>query len=823
MTDRILEEIKSKTEDAVLWKADCLFRAAITPDDIQAAVDSIATTLACIDGEVKRDRYIDLICERLKIKRSHLKNALKHLAVNEDDAQFDANDEHNTHREIPEWANKERLLTHGLDWREDAGPKTGIYYHSTTGQLQQMTNFVIKPLFHLRSSGSTESKRLALIHSNTSEEDMLIEFPSKVLASVDAFEVALLDRGNLNLFDQFAKAHLRRLVRALGNNFPTAYELNYLGWQGEGFFSYADAVFDGREVKHYNKLGLITVADKTFYSPASSNLYSSERKDEDNRDILENDPYENDKHLIYRKAPISFEQWAQHMVQWHGTAGIPLVCYVFVTLFKDVVLSIAKCPILYGYGEVQSGKSTWAECLYYLFYDEKSKGFNLNDGTIFAFFNRLERFKNCVQYFNEFDEDAIREEFFRAFKAFWDGEGRDKGLGIKNKVGTQKTNCSIVLAGQTLSTKDGASVLSRCIPEKFTNPGVRSEKDVAAFQKWRSWVKQGMNGCLVDVLKYRAAFKKDFVHTFNENTKKLKAALKNDNVAIQERIINNYNVILTAGQVMLQYLQLGFTTDQLFQYCTKNIEYLSRMMSEVDDRSTFWKIVAYLFEQGVIKEEHDYKIREEEQIRCVVDGIEQDIAFEKTEKLLYIRLAKIYPAYCEALRRTTGGKPINERTLITYFESNKKAFVGSIKSTRFRHGGTSNAYIFKYSKLGIHLERDEAPETTAINEIFEIKQLEQFPTYIELKAYRRFEVTTTDADGKPKTIWHTHYVSILSSKHQSMLPELSIGTRIRVQGTYTPGKTSIEKSSGSVAAETITIESKPPAPISFGDDTEAPF
>lgn len=228
MTERILEAIKSKTEDAVIWKAECLFRTAITPDDVQAAVDTIAATLACIQGDVKRDKYMDMICERLKVKRSHLKTALKNMVDDEADTIAE-NDEHNTFREIPEWANKERLLTHGLDWREDAGPKTGIYYHSTSGQLQQMTNFVIKPLFHLRSSGSPESKRLALIHSNTSEEDLLIEFPSKVLASVDAFEVALLDRGNLNLFDQFAKAHLRRLVRALGNNFPTAFELNYLG------------------------------------------------------------------------------------------------------------------------------------------------------------------------------------------------------------------------------------------------------------------------------------------------------------------------------------------------------------------------------------------------------------------------------------------------------------------------------------------------------------------------------------------------------------------------------------------------------------------
>jgi hypothetical protein len=719
------DHLRTLHHDAVLWKAKKLYQATASPDAKEKGFAEIVNMLCSIDSEVKRDAYADLIIKDLKIKSGVLKNAITNKLT---EARDKFNGEEIIHK-LPAWTNKNRVYNFSLDWRINEGHSTGYYFTKRANELEQLTNFVLEPLFHIydRTGGN---RRLAKLH-NAINPDKMIELPSKAFISLDKFEELLADEGYYQTLEGFSKPHLKRLFRAIGNEFPKTYELKVLGWQPEGFWAYSNMIFDANKLTAnsqrltaFNDIGVCKFRDIFYYSPAASSLYMSERKDDEGREVMDDDPYENDKYLRYQKSPVTFQQYAQHMMKMHLENGMPLICYAFVSLFKDIITAYEKCPLLYGYGIVQSGKSTWAEGLYYLFYDKYSKPFNLNQGTVYAFFNRMERFRNCPQLFNEFDEDFIDEEFFRAFKSFYDGEGRDRGKGIKGKTETQKINCTVILVGQTLTTRDGASVLIRSIPVNFRDPGERSDIEKHNYDIWNAWTNSGVNSCLTEIIQHRKYFKENFFRIFNEELVKLKTSMRESGDQFKERIVKNYCILLAAGKVMIEAFQANsqqltanskpfdFSYEELFEYSRKHIISLSRMISEVDNLAIFWKTVEFLYEKGDILEDVDFKINEETEVRKKVEKEIISSPFDKPTKILYLRLTKIYPLYAQNFRQTTGSKPINERTLVTYFESNKQ-FIGNNPSSSFEAPGgkrqITSSYMFNYAKVGINLERQDIP------------------------------------------------------------------------------------------------------------------
>ncbi|HRH59165.1 MAG TPA: hypothetical protein PL045_01280 [Chitinophagaceae bacterium] len=710
-SDLFIQHLQTLLQDAVVWKAHLLYDDKLSPDKKEKGVAAICEMLCCITSAVKREAYIELLAKELKIKKGLLSNSVSNKLDEIEDKKIKSDDGEALFK-LPDWCNKNRVFNYGLDWKTESKNDTGYYFTKRGNEMEQLTNFVLTPLFHIydRTGGN---RRLARLHNHINQ-DKLIELPSKAFISLDKFEELLADEGYYQTLEGFSKPHLKRLFRAIGNDFPKTYELKVLGWQPEGFWSYSDAIFDGQQLHRYNDIGVCKVRELFYYSPASSSLYLSERRDDDGREVMDDDPYENDKYLRYQNSPVTFDAYCRHLMLMHGDAGMPLICYSFVSLFKDIITAYEKVPLLYGYGIVQSGKSTWAEALFYLFYDHNAKPFNLNQGTVYAFFNRMERFRNCPQLFNEFDEDAIEDEFFRAFKSFYDGEGRDRGKGIKGKTETQKINCTVILVGQTLTTKDGASVLIRSVPVKFQDPGERSDKEKENYDAWLAWINKGVNSCLTDVLQHRRYFREHFFKEFNAELQKLKAALRESGDAFKERIAKNYCILLACGKVMQQQMNLGFTYQQLFDYCRKNIISLSRMISEVDNLATFWKSIEFFYEKGDVMDECDFILQTENEVRRKIDKDVATVPFDKATKILYLRLTKAYPYYAKHFRDTKGQKPINESTLITYFESSK-SYLGQHPGKRFktpdgRSTSPTSCYMFLYDKIGINLEREDLPK-----------------------------------------------------------------------------------------------------------------
>lgn len=602
---------------------------------------------------------------------------------------------------LPKWINVDRFYRYGFDWKVGGMDDTGIYFNDK-GYPTRLTNFILTPLIHIYTKEEMGNRRLTELQNGYIKT--VIELPSKAFTSMEAFDNIITSEGAFFTLDGFSKSHLNRLKAFYLGEYPKCFELNTLGWQPEGFFSFSNIIYKNQLID-YNAYGYAEVEGTNFLSMGASSALDGVR--------AEDDIYKNDRYLSYNKAEIDLTRWCQLMVNVFPEHGMMGVAFAMMSIFKDILFKRNNnFPMLYCYGAVQAGKSKFAESIGNLFLHDKPM-FNLNQGTDFSFFSELGMYRNVPVGLNEFDENAIKEEWFRALKGAFDGEGRKKGSGTKNKTKTQEIHAAVMLIGQYLSTKDDNSVLSRTLPCKFTENNERTPQQIADYNELKLHEKKGISSLLCDILQHRQHVADGFTVEFARVGGELNAAFLKLGMQPKNRIIENYTAALTTMSLMGQKLNLGFTYQQFFNYSINEIQKLAGIMSESNSLSTFWKTVEFLLDQNIIESGWHFKIKAENEVRISAGRDEHGktttkvLHFEDPKKLIYLRLSTIHALYATEFKKQTGKVGQNEQTILTYMKD-QKYYVGSNPAALFTDGqGNSkntSSYVFDYDMLGVHLE-----------------------------------------------------------------------------------------------------------------------
>ena len=412
-------------QDAVQFYAATAMKMA--GDDLHLKdqmANSIARILSLVQSDFLREGSMKQIQTDHGIKVKDLRVKVKEAAVEiKKQEGFKVvkvgGDEGDALARLPKSVDKNEVLRWGFYGLTD-GEKSGYYFRSSVeGNFRQVSNFIMKPLFH--KYDIDDNSRIIQIE-NGIEGPIVVELPSEAMISNDQFAKFIYAQGPY--FWDGTKVELSKLVRRSLREFPKTYELKTLGWQPEGFFAFYNYSYNGK-LEKFNEVGIVKQDEKYFFSPAASDIYKDYRK--------EDDMFENDRYLSYSEPPVNFSQWARLMVDVyddHAWAGIP---FILMSTFRDVVFKVDNnCPFLYSYGQSKSGKSKFAESITNLFFNEMP-AFNLNAGTDFAFAARLARFRNCPVFFNEFDDNVVKDEWFQSLKGAYDGEGRERGKGGSKK------------------------------------------------------------------------------------------------------------------------------------------------------------------------------------------------------------------------------------------------------------------------------------------------------------------------------------------------------------------------------------------------------
>lgn len=89
-----------------------------------------------------------------------------------------------------------------------------------------------------------------------------------------------------------------------------------------------------------------------------------------------------------------------------------------------------------------------------------------------------------------------------------------------------------------------------------------------------------------------------------------------------------------------------------------------------------------------------------------MDGKPSVFKSDGNEKLLFLRLKSVHPAYTEYSRRVFGQEALSKTTLEHYLK-NSPAFLGNVDTWRFGEKNTSGM-VFRFSSLGIDLKEKRA-------------------------------------------------------------------------------------------------------------------
>lgn len=697
-------------KDGLLWKADWLVKQAdgdrLKMEDARV---QIAKSISLIQSDGLRGDYIKEVCPLLKMNRRALE---KLVAGDMGKAENKFVDDEDRLFKLPASVDIKFFGEWGFYELNDGPMKTGYHFDQGRDKRQfECTNFILRPLFHLQNTKKELNKRFFEVHNGFTNHT--IEIQSGKIMSVDAIQTELSNAGNYLFYG--TRMHLGRLNAWWGQKFPTGYELLNLGWQAEGFFAYSDHIFNGA-LQKYDDYGITVHKESHFYSPGANKKLGLQRAD----DLAKK--FDADYQLRYMELPktihglpLTFEYWMEVIMRVFPEHAITAVGVVLMCSLRDLFLHFSSnFPILYAYGERQSGKSEFVLSMMQVFIND-AKLFNLNSGTDAAFYTFVGRFVNCFTGLNEFDDKDVRPEWFQAIKGFYDIEGRKRNID-KYKMEEQAINSMVGLAGQYLSTRDDNSVPSRALLCQFHSKPNRTQEEMSNFQELVDLNKQGINGLLCEVLAPRLSTgmnARKLKDIFESTLKDLRSIFKERDLRWEDRPGRNYAMMLSSIIWGSEHFKLPFSVEEAREYAVVQIMQINTIMHTTDVLMEFWRTLSNLTDNGILQQGWHFKIEDGvTKLKLKKGDVVIDRDFMEPRRLLFIRLEHCHQEYQKEMGRTRGTS-MNATSLKNYF-TNREYFLGTVDGKWFyrTHNGqkqttNTSTYVMDYdelAKMGINLD-----------------------------------------------------------------------------------------------------------------------
>lgn len=693
------------------------------PQLLSQAIEEMANTLHKIPNKIAQKEYVKMVATSMATKPNIIQQVIADIESREEQekkrkASVDTHDPELNR--LPKGANKEQYL-------EDRFCEIGYnYYFEDSGSFFKGTNFIMTPLFHVE--GKTDNKRLIEV-INERGQKRLIDLDSKDLINFTRFQERLIDEGNFFWEPACATRDFKLVAKKLLEKFIQATELKTLGHQREGFFAFADGVFHQNQFWPVNKYGIVHLEGlenekseyksdiKHYYSPAFSEIYRHVREDDD--------PYENDRHFVYKIANVSIDQWMKQVVKVFGDKGKFGVIFCLAANFRDLFLThYSYFPLMGGFGQKDSGKSGMGKVLQSFFFFDLLP-LELNNATIPGMSRRLTRCKNVVTFFDEYRDDLDGDKR-EILKGTWNGLGREKGKGAEsNRTTTDKINAAVYYSGQYIPSGDDGALTSRTIALNFHNKEY-SVEDKNEYQTLMNWCQSGITSFVLEVLKHRNSVKANLMKTYAECAKELKMALAGRDY--QNRVYENYLVLLTVRKLLDANFSFPFTYDEFLKLSAAGILENSELIADSDGLAKFWNIVEFLSRPAdtnqpnktILKEGYDYQIERATTITISKSRDEKETwKNENRIKVLFLNFKSVHQYYHKEVSSRKGEEVIGETTLRNYLKS-KKYFIGLFPARRMGDRVVSG-YAFDYEMMErlniLHLDVDLAENQTEL-EIF---------------------------------------------------------------------------------------------------------
>ena len=633
---------KAHLQDFIIWKVTENIGKSQNPDLKSKLIDHIAGMISKLP-ESSHEVYIEQISKLVKPKKAW-QDALKICKAESAPAKEEG-------WRIPESVSLSDFEKYGF-YKDD-----NCYYFKTAKGIVRGTNFVMEPLFHI--SSVLNAKRLYKI-TNEFGFEQVIELLQKDLIGLSSFRLRVESLGNF-LFEA-SETELNKLKRYLYEKTESCFEITQLGWQKQGFWAWSNGIYNGAYTQSDSN-GIVKFHNENFYLPASSTVYQSE-------DSL----FVSERRFKFSPGTVSLHDYAVKLTQVFGENAMFAICFYMATLFRDHIFKhFGFFPILNLFGPKGAGKTELAISLMQ-FFGNQSKGLNMTNTSRPALADHVAMFSNAFCHIDEY-KNNIEYEKIEYLKGLWDGTGRTKKNMEQNKRNeTSNVDCGIILSGQEMPTADIA-LFSRLVFLSFTKVEY-SESEKMNFNELKEIEKSGLTHITHELLTYRSEFLEKFIDSYQASSKILGELL--GKTVIEDRIFRNWTCLLASYRTLAHRVNLPFTEGELFTHAFNLIVRQNAETKKSNELSIFWTIVEFLANDGIIKEDVDYRIDCVDKLKTDT----MDAKWQLPKNVIYINHSRLFQQYRVHGNRTK--ENILPLKTLEYYLQHSKEYLGRKLSVAFK-------------------------------------------------------------------------------------------------------------------------------------------
>ena len=701
--------LEKYTAEALPFIAAHLYESAQDTFYKGQAIAKISELLSIIPNVVTKQEYIKEIADIINFSKSTLKKEVDKVdnerikKISEklkDDDKSDA--------DFPNEQARISWLKYGF-YEDDRFGKFGYWFNNGKKGKEHLSNFLMKSLYLIEGDKSDDSKRIIEIRNEINVE-RIIDLRIKTLNSIPEFKSQVEKLGKFVF--RGSMGYLDLLKLELYDNEKHCKEVKNLGWQSEGFYAFANGVYDCEKFTEVDSHGVVLFKDQYYFTPALSKIY-----------VHIKNAYKNDKKFIHiSNKNINFKKWSKLFNEAHNYGdnynGSIAILFFCAAIFRDHIFESCEnyFPILFLFGKPQTGKTKMAEGLLAMF-GIKQDVLNLSNTTKAGISKKLAEFTNALAFLDEY-KNTLEVEIVQFTKSIADGQGRNKSdLTADEKTTSTPINSAAIIAGQDKPTADIA-LFTRCIMETF----MEREFNKDAFDELTDMQKDGLTSITLEVLRNRFIIEKDFKTFFRQAQKDFHAqselhnsklmSEKKSPVQMQERLITSVSCLFGAFACLETRLEFPFTKEEIKSILFNQILKQSEMITYSNDISTFWDCVQDLFYLGLLQEGTHFKIANE---------FDNDLGIHRN--LLFLQFKTVHSLYAVQHRKQTGKSGMDKDSLLSYLKYSKE-FIRTTTNTRFSSKVSNSAHIFDYDEISKHInlirqnEDDPKNNSTDIPDLF---------------------------------------------------------------------------------------------------------
>lgn len=571
------------------------------------------------------------------------------------------------------------LLPEGVD--PDDNLKNGFYEHEgsyysvTKDGPRCVCEFTIRVLYLVQSK--TNPKRIVELKNKYGYKSVL-DLSTDSFVSLGNFKKSIESVGNY-VFEG-NDTDLTRLKKKLFREEKPSKEVLRLGWNAKAkFFCWSNGIFNGK-FEPTDEYGIVQHAGYNYFIPFMSEI---------NRD--DDQVFLNEKKFIYKvNEKANFDNWAKLIHRSYGANGLLGIAYYVAALFRDHIFNINhNFPMLFLFGQRQSGKTTFAQSFKYLFGQPQDSISLENPSSVVGVNRTLSRFYNCLIHLDEY-KNSLDKKTVGTIKGIYDGIGRTVGkFSNDDQTNVTKPNSSVIVGGQELPTIDNA-MFTRFILLEFTD----KKRDHDGFQALMNLQKKGLTNITTDILRHRQSIES----YFKEMSLALIKTIKKDmhGTQIEDRMLQNMATILTPLFILIDegIITMPVSKERIYELSLENMRNQHDKIGKSTDASRFWDIFVALVRSDTLKEGIDYR-------------------FLKGH--LLVRLGNVHGYYLKEHRNMFGSVGL-DRTTIDYYLQNSDYFIQMDKQ-KFNKPGvyegpnlkttTTSCHRFNFAKMDIDLSEKD--------------------------------------------------------------------------------------------------------------------